>query len=157
MSHQIMPSSHCQFFIGWDGGRLAPGHLYRRQMDSPGLYIYDDGLGHQAQICVTPREDVNGDGFVDLLDIQAVAAAWGSLAPGMDIDLDGDVDIVDTMRVTSRWGWLCAPQRQLVTFWDMQSPSPIPSTQPCGRRCTLRRRPHLPEGPISAYAARASR
>lgn len=74
----LNPISHT---VGWDGGMLAPGRSYRRQMDSPGLYSYSDELGHQGQVCVTLREDVNGDGFVDLLDIQAVAAAWGSLAP----------------------------------------------------------------------------
>lgn len=95
------------YTVGWDGGMLPPAHVYRRQMDSPGLYSYSDGLGHQGQVCVALREDVTGDGRVTVLDIQAVAQAWRTLTPGMDIDQDGDVDIVDTMRVAGRFGWQC--------------------------------------------------
>jgi hypothetical protein len=40
--------------VGWDGGKLAPGQSYRRQMNTPGLYTYSDGLGNQGEICVTP-------------------------------------------------------------------------------------------------------
>lgn len=77
-------------------------------MDSPGLYSYSDGLGHQGQVCVVPREDVNADGLVNVLDIQTLAQAWGTLTPGMDIDQDGDFDLVDTMRAADQFGWQCA-------------------------------------------------
>lgn len=39
--------------LGFDGGMLAPGAIYRRQFTTPGIYPYDDGLGHTGQIVVT--------------------------------------------------------------------------------------------------------
>jgi plastocyanin len=38
--------------LGWDGGKLQPGQVYRRQMNQPGRFSYTDGLGHEAEICV---------------------------------------------------------------------------------------------------------
>lgn len=40
--------------VGWDGGKLIPGQTYQRQMNTPGIYTYSDGLGHQGQVCVGP-------------------------------------------------------------------------------------------------------
>ena len=40
--------------LGWDGGMLGPGQTYQRRMDTPGLYTYTDGTGHQGEVCVTP-------------------------------------------------------------------------------------------------------
>ncbi|MFZ2519180.1 MAG: dockerin type I domain-containing protein, partial [Anaerolineae bacterium] len=93
--------------LGWDGGMMAPGRIYERQMSDVGLFTYTDGLGHTGQVCVSYVEDVNRDGVVDLLDLQAVASAWGTVNPTLDMDQDGDVDIVDVMLVTRRWGWSC--------------------------------------------------
>lgn len=93
--------------LGWDGGMMAPGRIYERQMSAAGLFTYTDGLGHTGQVCVSYVEDVNRDGVVDLLDLQAVASAWGTVNPTLDMDQDGDVDIVDVILVTRRWGWSC--------------------------------------------------
>lgn len=38
--------------LGFDGGMLAPGQVYRRQFTRPGTYTYSDGLGHTATIVV---------------------------------------------------------------------------------------------------------
>lgn len=38
--------------LGFDGGMLAPGQVYRRQFSVPGTYTYSDGLGHTGQIVV---------------------------------------------------------------------------------------------------------
>ena len=38
--------------LGWDGGMLQPGQVYQRQLTEPGTYLYSDGLGNQAQVCV---------------------------------------------------------------------------------------------------------
>ena len=51
-------------------------------------------------------EDVNDDGQISVLDIQAVASGWGGSDPDLDVDEDGDVDIVDVQRVAGRWGTL---------------------------------------------------
>ncbi|HHY57592.1 MAG TPA: hypothetical protein GYA08_19375 [Chloroflexi bacterium] len=42
--------------LGFDGGMLAPGQVYRRQFTAPGTYTYSDGLGHTATITVTGAE-----------------------------------------------------------------------------------------------------
>jgi hypothetical protein len=39
--------------LGWDGGRLTPGQVYRRQVIRPGVYHYSDGIGHTGQVVVT--------------------------------------------------------------------------------------------------------
>lgn len=42
--------------LGFDGGMLAPGRVYRRQFTTPGTYTYSDGLGHTATIVVSAAE-----------------------------------------------------------------------------------------------------
>ncbi len=44
------PISHT---VGWDGGMMAPGRIYRRQFTTPGTYTYTDGAGHSGQVVVT--------------------------------------------------------------------------------------------------------
>jgi len=39
--------------LGFDGGLLLPGQVYRRQFSQPGLYTYTDGAGHTATIEVS--------------------------------------------------------------------------------------------------------
>jgi hypothetical protein len=43
------PISHT---LGWDGGMLAPGHVYRRQFLVAGSYAYSDGAGHSGTVVV---------------------------------------------------------------------------------------------------------
>jgi hypothetical protein len=38
--------------LGWDGGMLAPGHIFQRQFTRPGTYTYTDGLGHTGTVVV---------------------------------------------------------------------------------------------------------
>jgi len=38
--------------LGWDGGMVAPGRIYQRQLTEPGRYTYSDGLGNEAELCV---------------------------------------------------------------------------------------------------------
>jgi hypothetical protein len=38
--------------LGFDGGLLVPGQVYRRQFTKPGTYAYSDGAGHTAQVVV---------------------------------------------------------------------------------------------------------
>ncbi|MCX7858820.1 MAG: right-handed parallel beta-helix repeat-containing protein [Chloroflexus sp.] len=42
--------------LGFDGGRLTPGQVYRRQFTTPGTYTYSDGLGHTGTVVVTGGE-----------------------------------------------------------------------------------------------------
>jgi hypothetical protein len=39
--------------LGFDGGMLAPGQVYRRQFNRQGAYSYTDGSGHAGQVIVT--------------------------------------------------------------------------------------------------------
>jgi len=59
------------------------------------------------------REDVNGDGVIDIVDIQLVAARWNTAVgdpdydPLYDINEDGVINVVDIQRVASRWHMTC--------------------------------------------------
>ena len=43
------PISHT---LGWDGGMMAPGRVYRRQFPVAGSYAYSDGAGHGGTVVV---------------------------------------------------------------------------------------------------------
>jgi thermitase len=59
------------------------------------------------------REDVNGDGAINVVDIQLVAARWNTAEgdPGYDsfydINEDGRINIVDIQRVAAKWNTTC--------------------------------------------------
>ncbi len=38
--------------LGWDGGMLTPGQVYRRQFMTEGRYSYTDGAGHVGVVVV---------------------------------------------------------------------------------------------------------
>ena len=59
-------------------------------------------------LCSLPQ-DINGDGQVSVLDVQAVAAAWRMVNPVFpyDQDNDGDVDVRDIMLVAAAFGSAC--------------------------------------------------
>jgi hypothetical protein len=42
--------------LGWDGGMMTPGQVYRRQFIQAGTYTYTDGTGHTGQV-VVPQVD----------------------------------------------------------------------------------------------------
>jgi hypothetical protein len=48
--------------------------------------------------------DINTDGTVDIFDVNAVSAAWGTAGPAGDANGDGIVDIFDINLVGSNWG-----------------------------------------------------
>ncbi|MCW5853898.1 MAG: metallophosphoesterase [Anaerolineae bacterium] len=64
-------------------------------------------LSPSATLTPTPTRppccDFNGNGMVDIVDIQMVAAAWGSANPSYDFNASGVVDTEDVMVVASRW------------------------------------------------------
>jgi hypothetical protein len=52
--------------------------------------------------------DMDGDGDVDVVDIQVVADRWREPAdPPYDVDGDGVVTVVDIMQVAAHWGETC--------------------------------------------------
>ncbi len=38
--------------LGWDSGLMAPGSVYHRRFDAPGVYLYTDGNGHTGKVIV---------------------------------------------------------------------------------------------------------
>ena len=58
-----------------------------------------------ADTCASPCEgDVNGNGSVDVSDILAIVAAWGSSDPDADINGDGTVNVSDILLAVAAWG-----------------------------------------------------
>ena len=51
LSH-LDPISHT---LGWDGGLMEPGRVYRRQFVRPGTYTYSDGAGYTGSVVVEPH------------------------------------------------------------------------------------------------------
>ena len=65
--------------------------------DSGSAYIFDPA-------CPCPW-DLDGDGDVDIFDLLALLAAWGTNPGGPpDFDGNGDVDILDLLTLVAKWG-----------------------------------------------------
>jgi hypothetical protein len=61
-----------------------------------------------VQSCETPcAYDVDGDGAVDIVDVQLVASAFGTNTPAYDFDNSGTVDVFDIQLVADRWQTGC--------------------------------------------------
>jgi hypothetical protein len=72
-------------------------------------------LAQDGSVTVTPpcREDVNGDGVINIVDIQSVAAHWNTVEgedgydPLYDINDDHRIDIIDVQLVSAKWNTTC--------------------------------------------------
>lgn len=75
---------------------------------SGGSYTLSGGFLGGGAPCSLPQ-DLNGDGQVTVLDIQADAAAWRMVNPAFpyDQDHDGDVDVRDVMLIAAALGSTC--------------------------------------------------
>ena len=86
-----------------------------------------EGSGVFTIIC-SCFADIDGDGDVDIVDIQKVAGRWGTkcgderYVPDYDIDKDCDIDIVDIQKVAGHWGETGPP-------WDNCTPTPAPQRE----------------------------
>jgi len=66
-----------------------------------------------GNVRVTCHEDVNGDGVINIVDIQLVAARWNTAEgdpdydPLYDINEDGVINIVDIQLVAAKWHTPC--------------------------------------------------
>jgi hypothetical protein len=56
-------------------------------------------------VCVAGNFDLDGDGQIDVLDIQLAAGDWQrpDFVPDYDVDCNGAVDVVDVQRVAAAW------------------------------------------------------
>jgi uncharacterized protein (TIGR01370 family) len=66
-------------------------------------------IGAYEFVHCPPKEDVNGDGEVNVIDVQSVAGAWNQSPPPGYADRNGDgkVDVLDVMQVAVHWGEHC--------------------------------------------------
>ncbi len=62
----------------------------------------DDVTVQSCQVTTCPY-DVNGDGSIDIVDVQLVAGAFGSNNPAYDFNNNGTVDVLDIQQVAVRW------------------------------------------------------
>ena len=77
--------------------------------------------------------DVDGDGDVDIVDIQKVAGRWGTkcgdddYVPEYDVDDDCDIDIVDIQKVAGCWGTILPSATSIVVINppELESTSPV--------------------------------
>jgi PKD repeat protein len=86
--------------------------------------------------------DFDGDGDVDILDVQRIAYRWNShrgdalYEPAYDLDSDGDIDILDVQQVAYRWGTRCGQATGLEARpTQVQTPVAL-SVQPYSRTVT---------------------
>ncbi|MFQ5459905.1 MAG: carboxypeptidase regulatory-like domain-containing protein [Anaerolineae bacterium] len=94
---------------------LPPGR-YQLRVQVPGYLCVEGQIeaarGRLAQLppVEVPGGDVNDDGSVDILDLTAVAAAYGTRVTGAgagDINADGVVDMFDLVMLAGNYGRQC--------------------------------------------------
>ena len=75
-----------------------PEHIDGYYCDAGGLEFYETC----SEVCPA---DINGDGFVDVVDLLAILAVWGD-CPDCPEDITGDgvVDVLDLLEVLGAWG-----------------------------------------------------
>jgi hypothetical protein len=90
-------------------GAVDPG-TYTGVISTQDFTGWDCGVEYEVRLTCEPLgnpcpADVNGDQVVDVLDLLAVLADWGSTAGGStDINNDGVVDVLDLLEVLAAWG-----------------------------------------------------
>ena len=84
-----------------------------------GLHLFDafEGSWRAFMLCAGDEsecpEDINGDGFVNLVDLAILLASYDTVEgdpgynPAADIDRDGDVDLADLAALLSAYGTEC--------------------------------------------------
>jgi hypothetical protein len=77
-----------RWLTGW-GNSGSPGNTVTWVVELPG----------DSTPCPA---DINGDGLVDVVDVLALLAAWGT--DGADINGDGITDVVDLLVLIAAWG-----------------------------------------------------
>ena len=84
-------------------GEDAIGDLYVTDYANNNGAVFK--LNLRPTTCVAGNYDVNGDGAMDLLDVQLVAADWqrSDFVSDYDVDCSNGVDIVDIQLVAASW------------------------------------------------------
>ena len=99
-------------FVNDDGFEYAPAHVYRCTSSAGNwmLGVIDLGdpnetPGTENPACVSDcPADIDGDSVVNVNDLLALIAGWGSNDSTLDIDGDGVVAVNDLLMLISAWG-----------------------------------------------------
>ncbi len=102
-SHTLVPPAGHSVDNPSAFGQDAMGDLYLVDFSYTAGELYR--LDLRPGSCVAGNEDVNGDGQVDVVDIQLVAADFlrSDFVPDYDVDCSGTVDLVDVQQVAAAW------------------------------------------------------
>ncbi len=106
-THTLAPPSSLNLSRPTAFGEDAIGNVYA--MDDLNGVTPNSGevylLKLRPATCVSGNYDLNGDGEVDVLDIQLAAGDWQrpDFVPDYDVNCSGSVDIVDVQRVAAAW------------------------------------------------------
>jgi len=81
--------------------------------DTAGVTITVSTQGGSVAVTTACREDVNGDGVINVVDIQLVAARWRTAVgdpgyvPAYDVNGDGMINVIDIQLVAAKWHTTC--------------------------------------------------
>ena len=96
-------------FVPTQVGNTALGLEEAQVTDTAAVPIPLTLAGVTVAVAQCAVGDLDCDGDVDIVDVQAVAARWGSrqgdalYGVSYDLDGDGDIDILDVQAVATRW------------------------------------------------------
>lgn len=102
--YTLVPAAGLTFSTATAFGQDAIGNLYVIDYATNGtgeVYL----LQLRPATCVSGNYDLNGDGQIDVLDVQAAAGDWQrpDFVPDYDVNCSGAVDIVDVQSVAGAW------------------------------------------------------
>lgn len=103
-SHTLVPPAGHTVNNPGAFGQDAVGDLYLVDTHYTDGELYK--LTLRPATCIAGNEDVNGDGQVDVVDVQLVAADFmrPDFVPDYDVNCSGGVDLADIQQVAMGWG-----------------------------------------------------
>jgi hypothetical protein len=111
--HDLPPGQNATLLFNWTTTGVPPHHNYTILANAQAVpyetHLVDNVLV-DGQVKVKMMGDVNDDGKIDILDLTAVAIAFGShrgdpnYNPDVDFDENGAINVIDLVRVTMNYG-----------------------------------------------------
>ena len=112
----VAPPAHGTTQVDADTGAITYTHDGSAETNDSFGYTVNDNAGGTSNVAMVSisgkpavEGDINGDGFVDVIDLLAVISAWGRCpAPptvcDADVNNDGAVNVLDLLMVINNWG-----------------------------------------------------